>query len=205
MHEQYKDIINYEALYEVSNFGNVRNKRTNKILRHDISKGSTTEYHRVTLCKEGKTQRFLVHRLVALHFIDNPDNKPEINHIDNNGNNNHFSNLEWVTKSENMLHSRKQGRQDHVDTLRILEAAKFNIAKRTTKYDTLIGISINGRTLQSYEHKLIKDRIRIIGTFTCDKCSSIVTAELASMLALQDRITPLYCRSCSLKSAKMKI
>ena len=187
--------------YSVSNYGRVRNDEKNIFLSPRDLRG----YKRVSLWYNKKANDHRIHRLVAQAFIPNPDNKPEINHIDNNGNNNHVSNLEWVTKSENMLHSRKQGRQDHVDTLRIAEAAKFNIAKRTTKYDTLIGISINGRTLQSYEHKLIKDRIRIIGTFTCDKCSSIVTAELASMLALQDRITPLYCRSCSLKLAKMKM
>ena len=58
-------------------------------------------------------QRFFRHRLVAQHFIDNPNNLPEINHIDCDLQNNHVSNLEWVSKKENELHSRKYGSKEY--------------------------------------------------------------------------------------------
>ena len=62
-------------------------------------------YLYVNLCKGGKPKNFFVHRLVALCFIPNPENKPEINHIDGHPLNNHVSNLEWCTRSENVQHA----------------------------------------------------------------------------------------------------
>ena len=58
-------------------------------------------YHNVILCKDGKRKYFLVHRLVAIHYIPNPENKPQVDHIDRNPSNNHVSNLRWATPSEN--------------------------------------------------------------------------------------------------------
>jgi len=121
--EIYKDIKDYEGLYQVSNYGNVKalkreflDKRGNikrypeRILKWDITDMGSSKYARVTLSKGHKTKRFSVHRLVAETFIPNTDNKPFVNHIDNNGLNNNVSNLEWVTHSENMIHAQKQGR-----------------------------------------------------------------------------------------------
>ncbi len=67
-------------------------------MHHNGYKKIATKYH-------GKPKTYLVHRLVAEAFIDNPDNKPHVNHIDGNKMNNHKSNLEWVTPSENMRHA----------------------------------------------------------------------------------------------------
>jgi len=89
--------------YHVSNFGRVKSFKYKKprILKPRIS----LDYLRVELCFDGKHKLFSVHRLVALAFIPNPENKPEVNHIDGNKLNNHISNLEWVTASENTRHS----------------------------------------------------------------------------------------------------
>ena len=73
-----------------------------KFLKPDIGKNG---YYRVTLCANGQTKRFLLHRLVALIHLPNPNNHPLINHIDGNPANNHVSNLEWCTYSHNELHS----------------------------------------------------------------------------------------------------
>ena len=97
MIEIYKPIVGYEGLYEVSNLGNVRNLKTNIILKQKINKGG---YMNVGLWKNGK-KTFLIHRLVAQAFIPNPDNKPEVNHKDEIKSNNCVYNLEWVTSKEN--------------------------------------------------------------------------------------------------------
>lgn len=100
--EIWKTITNFEN-YEVSNYGQVRSKQysKNRILKPENSKG----YLRVTFSKNNVQTRFLVHRLVACNFIENLDQKKCVNHIDGNKLNNNLSNLEWVTYSENEIHS----------------------------------------------------------------------------------------------------
>jgi DNA-directed RNA polymerase subunit RPC12/RpoP len=119
MEEVFKDINKYEGLYQVSNLGNVLSlaKNDGNGYRDRILEVSETNtgYLRVTLCKNGITERISIHRLVAETFIDNPYNKPHVNHIDNSTSNNVVTNLEWCTHSENMLHAYRQGRLD--DTL----------------------------------------------------------------------------------------
>lgn len=111
--EIWKDVPNYEGQYQVSNFGNVRS--LNKIVRSKnqfkeytklrpgkmLTQGNTGGYKMVYLNGKG----MLVHRLVAMTFIPNPENKPEVNHKDRNHSNNHLNNLEWVTKRENTDHA----------------------------------------------------------------------------------------------------
>ena len=94
--EEYRIIKGYEN-YSVSNFGIVKNNKTGKILKPKIDNG----YKRLQLCKEGIQKFFGVHRLVGLMFIDNPDNKPFVDHIDCNKQNNNVINLRWCTNQEN--------------------------------------------------------------------------------------------------------
>jgi hypothetical protein len=96
--EEYKVIADYEN-YEVSSFGNVRNKNTCRILK-SYNKGG---YAVVGLSKT-TVKLFQVHRLVCQAFILNPENKPQVNHIDKNGLNNMVTNLEWNTVQENNIH-----------------------------------------------------------------------------------------------------
>lgn len=102
MLEEWK-IIEEANGYEISNLGNVRNRITQKILKGRFSKSG---YLQVSV-KLNETQKFsnkYIHRLVAIHWIENPENKKEVNHIDGNKENNTVENLEWVTPSENQKH-----------------------------------------------------------------------------------------------------
>lgn len=104
MKEIWKPIKDYEGLYEVSDLGRV------KSLYHDREKilakrVDTAGYVTVILYKGKNKKSFIVHRLVAEAFIPNPENKPFINHKDENKTNNIYSNLEWVTQSENISYS----------------------------------------------------------------------------------------------------
>ena len=93
----------------VSNLGNVmtvggrRGSSPMSLLKQN--QGVTAPYKFVILRKDGRSLQVMVHRLVALAFIPNPENKAEVNHKDGNKHNNHADNLEWVTRSENLLHS----------------------------------------------------------------------------------------------------
>jgi|SRR5690625_566399 len=87
--------------YMINTDGDVLNKTNGKLLTHHINTGG---YKYVDLRSDGKAKRRLVHRLVAISFIPNPDNKPIVNHIDSDRKNPKKSNLEWVTHQENSEH-----------------------------------------------------------------------------------------------------
>lgn len=108
--EEWKDIIEYEGLYQVSNLGNVKNSRTNKLLSLRYRKDNHID---CMLYKNGQGKRYSVHRLVAIAFISNPNNYPIINHIDGNGLNNNVSNLEWCTYSYNTQHANDNNLINH--------------------------------------------------------------------------------------------
>ena len=89
--------------YLISQNGEIKNIKTNKILKGTIRNG----YKMVKLTIEGKKKDYLVHRLVAMTFLDNPLNLPQVNHKDKNKLNNCVFNLEWVSIQENMIHRSK--------------------------------------------------------------------------------------------------
>lgn len=102
-------VVNFaDARYLVSNRGKIMNSITNKILKpNDVHHG----YLQVTLCFNNYRRSYLVHRLVAFSFIDNPRNLQQLNHLDRDKANNNDWNLEWVTPSENVQHSYDSGRE----------------------------------------------------------------------------------------------
>lgn len=110
--EIWKDVKIYEGLYQVSNLGRVKSLRRRDSLdrywiRERILKSvqDIKGYFSVILCKNNSVEKFLVHRLVALAFISNPENKPEVNHKNGIKSFNEVTNLEWVTHQENIQHS----------------------------------------------------------------------------------------------------
>ena len=111
------DIPGYEGLYSITmkgdvySWGNGKSFTSNGKLKYIKQSLKTNGYFQVKLFKDGVRKYYIVHRLVAKTFVPNPDNKPEVNHIDGNKQNNHASNLEWVTSRENQLHAFQLGLQ----------------------------------------------------------------------------------------------
>jgi hypothetical protein len=117
--EIWKPIQDYIGLYEISNIGRVKSlkrikngKGNSKI---EVNERILSPYIKekkyiiIHLCKNGKVKAFTIHRLVAIHFVNNPENKSIINHKDCNKHNNSWDNLEWVTSSENIKHAWDNG------------------------------------------------------------------------------------------------
>ena len=127
--EIWRPIKGYEGLYEISNLGKIKS---------NFRQGSTTDflkisnngngYMMVRLCKNGKAKKYYLHRLLAQTFIDNPEDKPQVNHINENRSDNRLENLEWVTQKENNNHGNHN-----------LNAA---ISKRSGKAKKIVQISL---------------------------------------------------------------
>lgn len=100
--EYWRDIVGYEGLYQVSNWGRVRSLARNgtkgKILKPRLRSDG---YLQVSLCKDGKQLNKKVHRLVAEAFLDNPNNLPEVNHLSEDKTDNRVQNLCWVSSKAN--------------------------------------------------------------------------------------------------------
>ena len=144
--------INEFPKYSVSNDGRVKNNKTGKILTpHPDSNG----YLSVSLCRDGKHFTRRVHRLVAEAFIPNPLNLHDVNHKDGDKSNNHESNLEYCTRSYNMLHSSrtlgKKPRKPYVKPVVCIESGEVyaNIeaaAKAVGRSSMAIRKCLNGQT-----------------------------------------------------------
>jgi hypothetical protein len=97
-----------KSKYEISEHGHVRNMLTRRIIKTGC--GATSEYLVANINTDGtKRKAHLINRLVAIAFVPNPENKPEVNHKDGIKRNNFYENLEWVTKTENMQHAWRTG------------------------------------------------------------------------------------------------
>jgi hypothetical protein len=118
--EVWKDVEGYEGLYQISSKGQVKRVERYYIQFNGLTGNTNTKllsemimkqfedkdgYLRIQLIKDGNRKKHFVHRLVALNFIPNPENKPEVNHKDGVKDNNKLSNLEWNTTSENQRHA----------------------------------------------------------------------------------------------------
>lgn len=117
--------------YSIAGDGVVVNTETGRVLKTDLN---SCGYKRVTLwSKAQKRVRITVHRLVALHYVDNSEGKPYVNHIDGNKINNFYSNLEWVTCKENTRHAFDKGLRTGPNRLpdEVVRAVRYDKAKQT--------------------------------------------------------------------------
>ena len=159
MEEIWKDIEGYEGLYQVSNMGRVKSvermkwsgkcyyKAPERILKPRKNGGG---YLVVMLSKNGKVKTCRVHRLVATAFIPNPNNLPQINHIDENKGNNHMENLEWCDSKYNNNYGTHNKRVS--EKLRGRKQSKESVEKRAEK--------MRGRKLSEEHKKKVAEKLR---------------------------------------------
>lgn len=153
--ECWKDVKDYEGLYQVSTLGRVkslpRNTTHGKILKSIVDKDG---YLYVNLYNNGYRKKMKIHRLVAQAFIPNPQNKPEVNHIDENKQNNMVENLEWLTSKENSNYGTRNGRISKpilcVETGIVYKSAKECAKLMGIKYPSAITRSAKGTAKTAY-------------------------------------------------------
>lgn len=105
--ESYINMESYDNKYQISNLGNVKSlKRQEKIMKSSLD---GCGYLRVSLYKNGKYYTHNIHRLIAIHFIPNPENHSSVNHINGNKLDNRVENLEWISHKDNILHAWNTG------------------------------------------------------------------------------------------------
>jgi hypothetical protein len=118
--EQWKDVAGYEGIYQVSSLGNIKSldRLTNYNKTSDIKREkkekllkwyAANQYLYITLCREGTRKRVSSQRIIAKAFIPNPENKPQVNHVNGIKFDNRIENLEWCTLSENQQHAVRTG------------------------------------------------------------------------------------------------
>lgn len=162
MKEEWRDIPQYEGLYQVSNNGRIRsverivrrNGNTIKRLRSVVLRPQFQKngYMFVALSKNGEVKQILVHRAVAVAFISNPLSKPEVNHINENKRDNRATNLEWMTIAENRAYGTRIQRgvahRDQTGEKNGMYGKKGNLNPRSKR---VIQFDLQGNFLAEYE------------------------------------------------------
>lgn len=167
MQEIWKDVKGYEGLYQISNFGNVMslNYRNTSNPQKLTPKKNKDGYLWVELRKNAMPKPFLIHRLVAMAFIPNPNNYPVINHKDENKSNNNFFNLEWCTHSYNVLYSLKKHSRNGCGIKRVKKSGE------PYKYKgMIIQKTLDGEILQNYSSSLEAARANGYSQWSISEC-----------------------------------
>ena len=153
--EIWKDIKGYEGLYIISNTGKVKGLKYNKLLKPVLQNG----YLYIHLCKNSKNKAYLLHRLVAQHFIDNPDNLPEVNHKDENKTNNDASNLEWCDAKYNSNYGTRNKRKSKpiqcIETGKIYWGAREMERQLGIKHNNIAKAIRNGTQAGGYHWQYV--------------------------------------------------
>lgn len=169
MEEVWKDVKNYEGIYQVSNKGNVRSldrlvngyrgnkNKKGKVLKPSLRNG----YLSVVLCKEGKGINKTIHRIVAETFIENIDNKAEVNHKNGIKTDNRVENLEWVTRSENAIHAISMGLYEPSKNIKCVYTDELKEVRRKAR--------IGYETPQHTKDKISKSLSKRVICITDDK------------------------------------
>lgn len=172
MKEIWKDIPNYEGYYQASNLGNIRSldrwidnpnkkaKTNGYIKKKMILKQNKIKsgYYTTALSREGTTKAYLTHRLIAIAFLSNPLNKPQVNHKNGVKTDNNVSNLEWATRSENAIHS-------YENKLQISRKGSLHGSAKLSELDVL---EIRSLLLKKVDKNQISEVFKISYGTVCD-------------------------------------
>lgn len=170
--EMWKSVKGYEGIYEVSNYGNVRS--LDRKIEHRTKNGLTKRKVKGILMKQSKNKKGysaidlrknnvrkygFIHRLVATAFIGcPPTSEHQINHLDGNNENNHVSNLEWVTLAENMDHAHRNGLRH----MTVSDETVFKIRRLHRETDLTTGeIAKECGVNRGYVYKVVNNLRRI--------------------------------------------
>ena len=149
------DVSGYEGLYAISNSGRLYSHSRSckgKILKGRWLKPSYNYgYQMVTLCKSGSKVNRTIHSLVAQHFILEVLDKTEVNHIDEDKDNNHYSNLEWCTKAENNIHSKAKSYKFLNPKLELIDIFNLNKFCKDNNLHNPSMYSLHKGTKKSYK------------------------------------------------------
>ena len=158
--EIWKDTVEFPDRFEVSNLGNIRNKKT-KVLKKQVNSGSSKGYKAIIVSVNNKATNHSVHRMVAKAFIPNPEGKPQVNHKNSIRDDNRVENLEWVTVSENIQHAMKHGAMNHSAVKGVKKSnaqSRFhNVCWREDKKRWVTTTKLNGKRLSQRLFKLEED------------------------------------------------
>lgn len=181
MNEEWRDIKGYEGKYQISSLGRVKSLKNSKgnyrekILSNTPTKGG---YLRVNLYKNNKKKTFTIHKLVAIHFISNPNNYKEVNHKDEDKTNNCVSNLEWCTREYNNKYGTRiqrfsESRKDKCKgsnhpkahkVLCITTDKKFNTVKEASEYYSIdrncISSCCQGKRNSAGKHPVTGEKLK---------------------------------------------
>lgn len=123
--EEFIDLKDFEGLYKINRKGEILGLKYNKILKQRLNNDG---YYCIDLSKNAKKKNLRIHRLIALNFLENPDNLPEIDHIDRNRTNNNIENLRWVSRDDNQKNKGIKGCiHEYDDKRRKNEAPYFQV------------------------------------------------------------------------------
>jgi len=168
--EIWKDIIDYEGLYQISNLGRVKslsrkiiNSRRKGYIKERILKFALNSdgYKYICLHKNNKGYTHRIHKLVAIMFINNINNKSEVNHIDGNKQNNNVNNLEWCTRKENILHGYKNNLYKYKGHLK-----KYSEMRRIK----VVQLSKNNKIINIFNNMLLASKILKINQGNISNC-----------------------------------
>lgn len=145
-----KNVMGYEGLYLIDSLGNIvscpRQQGSRFVNQYKIlgTKINRFGYKEVALSKDGKTKTVLLHRLIAIHFVDNPTNLPCVNHINGIKTDNRIENLEWCTQSQNTKHAY----DNNLGGFRDFANAGIKAMNENTQYVVVKLIAPSGEELQ---------------------------------------------------------
>ena len=147
-----KDIKGYEGLYKISKQGEVYSVRKGKIMCPYVAKDGVL---RISLTKDDKRKTYTVHRLVAQAFLDNPENKPQVDHIDGNKQNNCIKNLRWCTNEENQAFRKQQGNEGK-------DSVSKKIKWGTTTYNSIRELAKHIAKLRGSKEETVRKEIKAV-------------------------------------------